>query len=483
MAIPLAYLHKIYKERLLACIKDDLFEGVIQCIDFGIKPKDFLEIALCCAAENDKLDIFKYLSEKYPFAQVDWEKIISHISSIRIVDYILKSDIDFGVNLCEIFINKCNLEIVKHLLENIYISANEMRYLMRKSIFTSKLDVISILYEKYFEMYRYGIVWKYEHVYIPSKINTIEQLDIIYYINNCMNWNDYSTIYREATKLGHLSLLKKMESRFPSNFQSDAISRAGFASAAEYGHLDLVKYLFHRASIQCKKDAMQISIDKGHLEISIFLMENGIVPRYIYTRFYNSVRHGHVSVAKYLHKIDPTVHHSLSEKDIRKSCEKGPEVIYYLSDIGVSLDDFYKNIFIHCDLETLKYVHKRDNILDMDDTEFLKYLVKENYFDDLDVKTISIIKLKQLISANFKNFSEKDDYYLLVNGIVYEGSKYQRMQSEFEARKTYYSNLKTSLFTAAREITMRPGGLRMTLMEKEFGMDDKLRSEASRYMD
>lgn len=64
-------------------------------------------------------------------------------------------------------------------------------------------------------------------------------------------------------------------------------------------------------------------------------------------------------------------------------------------------------------------------------------------------------------------------------GIVYDGSISPEMQAEYDRRVKCRKNIKNEIYYKANEITMKPGGIKMSMIGDEFL--DKEKSEAYKY--
>lgn len=55
------------------------------------------------------------------------------------------------------------------------------------------------------------------------------------------------------------------------------------------------------------------------------------------------------------------------------------------------------------------------------------------------------------------------------------------MQKEYNKRKAIMNSIKEELYTVSKQILLKPGGMRMKILENEFLQTEK--SEAYRYLD
>ncbi|KAI9905965.1 hypothetical protein PsorP6_014381 [Peronosclerospora sorghi] len=101
-----------------------------------------------------------------------------------------------------------------------------------------------------------------------------------------------------AALAGHLHLVQRVSRRNPEQFQ--CCCQEAMDSAAEFGHLDILRWLNENRREGCTTDAMDMAACNGHLEIVQWLHENtreGCTTNAIDFAAHN----GHLEVVKWLH--------------------------------------------------------------------------------------------------------------------------------------------------------------------------------------
>lgn len=103
-------------------------------------------------------------------------------------------------------------------------------------------------------------------------------------------------------------------------------------NACYIGNFELVKYL-HSIGIECSDDAMDISIENGHISIVEFL--HSIGEDYSYDAIYYACKYGYYDIVQFLHSIDA----DFTEEAMDIAVENGHiSIVEFLDSIGVSYD-------------------------------------------------------------------------------------------------------------------------------------------------
>ena len=138
-----------------------------------------------------------------------------------------------------------------------------------------------------------------------------------------------------------IEVLKETDFKLNSAFKESFLKEA-----AEYGHLEIVKYLVkHGADIHTQNDyALRYATEKGYLDIVKYLVENGAD---IHANNDFSLRsaadNGHLEIAKYLVEQGADIH-ALQDFSLRWAATNGHfEIVKYLVEHGADVhaqDDF-----------------------------------------------------------------------------------------------------------------------------------------------
>ena len=168
---------------------------------------------------------------------------------------------------------------------------------------------------------------------------------------------DYHILHVAAYR-GNLDIIKYIyenREKYPSMYCTCTVS---MDIAAEYGHLEIVKYLL-TIGIKCNKETMYRACENGHSEVVKFLKENCRVV--VDDRALSlAIEYCHLELIKYLYSIRVTCRN----RNISDAVKQGRlDIIQFLHDNsrgekwwcnGISLDIAAKNGH----LEVLKYIHE-----------------------------------------------------------------------------------------------------------------------------
>ncbi|ETK87251.1 hypothetical protein F441_08441 [Phytophthora nicotianae CJ01A1] len=136
----------------------------------------------------------------------------------------------------------------------------------------------------------------------PAVMAVCERFDaandlVLEHVNGFLDLSPKWNLMRAALA-GHLYLVQRLSRRYPNKFQR--CCREAMDSAAEFGHLTVVKWLHKHREEGCTTDAMDMAASNGHLEIVQWLHENrneGCTSNAMDF----AAQHGHLKVVQWLH--------------------------------------------------------------------------------------------------------------------------------------------------------------------------------------
>lgn len=134
--------------------------------------------------------------------------------------------------------------------------------------------------------------------------------------------------------------------------------------AAEEGYFDIIKFLFYNKNIPISNMATVHTACRGDLNILEFLYENS--PSSFDEKTINiAAGTGHLHIVQFLYNknIKPSIN------ALNWSIEDGHlDIVKYLHDIGITTYDLsaIRDSIYHKHNEIIKFLYKKDNILDLD---------------------------------------------------------------------------------------------------------------------
>lgn len=134
--------------------------------------------------------------------------------------------------------------------------------------------------------------------------------------------------------------------------------------AAQRGHLEIVKFLFDRGGFMGRselKDALRVSAVRGHLEVLQFLFENGVTTRAVLTCAYLDVAsNGRLDVMKVLFRMGAWHPRLLETALVRAAACHEPKVVKFLLDHGADrtvLDEVLRKAVTKGDMKTVNVLY------------------------------------------------------------------------------------------------------------------------------
>jgi hypothetical protein len=114
-----------------------------------------------------------------------------------------------------------------------------------------------------------------------------------------------STIYNyrngdTAAHYGHLEIVKWLYYN-----RTEGCTTFAMRSAAENGHLEIVKWLYYNRIVECTMYTMNSAAENGHLEMVKWLHKN--LKKYTSTAIYYAAGNGHLETVKYLYQNGPEI--------------------------------------------------------------------------------------------------------------------------------------------------------------------------------
>jgi ankyrin repeat protein len=229
--------------------------------------------ALLISIKHKHMDIIEYLIEQYDNVRVNDNKIIHYIAKhgqLEIVKYFVKkqklTQNSLGIVLC-LSAEYSHLNTVKYLAEECGINVHEHNELaLRDSTRNGHFEVVKYL----IDIHRVDI-----HAYYNETLQYAIQnghLEILKYLIaycTCTNrpWKRYLI---SSCRNGHLELVKCLF-EYCDDYYGDAL-----VCSAEYGKLDIVKYIIDCKITCANKDAALLeAATEGHLDVVKFLCECG----------------------------------------------------------------------------------------------------------------------------------------------------------------------------------------------------------------
>lgn len=506
---------KTYENCIVECAREGIFEGILKCIELIAKPKNIIQRSLEAAVQNNHLDIVKYFIEKYSIIYIDYEKLFSLAKEFSIIEYLAETSGESWPKIIKFVAQNGQLEIVKMIisldnsteciLNGIHSSSdagkvNVFRYLMDNfnsnssricpikisfsCLSQSHFDIFEICMEKEIPLY-------YRYVHILSQAILRGKYQLIQYM------------------VSHTSKLVK-DNLTPADIYECYVDAS--RKKEIYQNLDAVKCFAPHLKSEHFNNALIMCTENGSREVFEYLME--LNPKRSDDRYYlmNALYSHNLSVFKYLVELgvsledipdlnicidDPyfiqyligigvnfNLANCLNYKLIAHSTS---EIIKFFADTGLDLSELYSTILYKFGVDVIKYILSKscEDIINWSDVSVVKYLLQDEEFrknvcfkfwDD----DTNIVMHKLVIRSGIKPPIEIASR-LYRAGIIYDESGLTVMQMEYEKVQKFKLELKTVIYEAANNILMRPGGLRMLLVESEFGNEHK--SEAYRYMD
>ncbi|RLN44135.1 hypothetical protein BBJ28_00010609 [Nothophytophthora sp. Chile5] len=136
----------------------------------------------------------------------------------------------------------------------------------------------------------------------PSVRAVCERFDaandlVLHHVNGFLDLSPHWSLMLAALS-GHLHLVQRLSRRNPGAFQR--CCREAMDSAAEFGHLDVVRWLHTNRTEGCTTDAMDMAACNGHMDIVQWLHINrteGCTEKALDF----AAQHGHLEVVQWLH--------------------------------------------------------------------------------------------------------------------------------------------------------------------------------------
>ena len=252
--------------------------------------------ALNLSAENDHLNIVKYLVE----------------NGVDSIDDALNLSAENG-----------HLDIVKYLVEecgaDIYADNA-----LKNSAYNGNLDIVKYL-RKYVSNVNDALSLSAEN----------DHLEIVkYLVENGADKHAVGNALKISAENGYLDIVKYLVDQGINNI-SDALR-----ISAENDNLEIVKYLVEDCGVDkhVAGDALKISAQEGNLEIVKYLIETGIDVHTTSDALRISAEYGHLKIVKYLIEECGVDVHTEDDDALKISAENGYlDIVKYLVDQGADI--------------------------------------------------------------------------------------------------------------------------------------------------
>jgi ankyrin repeat protein len=188
-----------------------------------------------------------------------------------------------------------HLDIVKYFIEETegIHSGDLMGTAVRKAASAGQMDVLRYFYEEYSGNMTSISNWSLK------KAAENGQLEAVKYLcekgENAISPSTSPVI--DAIQFGHLDILKYFYEN-TEGIQGRTAAAIFLNLAADYGRLEIVRYLYETGTCKLGSEALGKAAANGHLDIVKYLHEHGEK----FEGLSVAVRHGHLDIVKYMHE-------------------------------------------------------------------------------------------------------------------------------------------------------------------------------------
>ncbi|CAH0514435.1 unnamed protein product [Peronospora belbahrii] len=232
---------------------------------------------------------------------------------------------------------------------------------------------------------------------------------VLEHMNAFLDFSPKWTLTR-AVIFGHLHLVQRISLRNPRKFQ--CCCQEAMDSAAEFGHLEVVKWLHMNRSEGCTTDAMDMAACNGHLGIVQWLHENrteGCTSNAIDF----AAQQGHLEVVQWLHfnRKEGATHYAIDNAATQGHLnviqwlyahrEEGCSQSAVVNAINAGHEDVAKWLAFNC---------KNDCACRIG---FVEYLARRGYWDVADLKD-NHSYLKELVDELVLTDDEDEEELVIV---------------------------------------------------------------------